>query len=917
LSFLSSPQAVLSSRRRPGWAAVALPMLLSGFAGLAYQIVWTLQLGTWLGHEVAAVLAVVAAFFGGLALGAWGLGRRIARSASPGRWYAALELAIAAWALALVGLMPAAGAALTRLIGVDPAPLVHWAWAFGGPLLLLLPATAAMGATLPAMERVLGRLRDEGYAIGGLYALNTAGAVAGTLAAAFWLAPTWGLNATALLAVALNLACAAAAWAWLREPRPPAASAAADPARPTDRTLRPAAPPGPAADRGRSPLARLALGGLLGIGIEVLVVRVLSQLAENTAYTYALLLAIYLLGTAVGAAAYQRWLARRPDTLRCRSLLISAVALTSLLALGALAAGPALRAALVATFGAGFEAAITAEALLGLAAFALPTVAMGALFAQLAVEARAAGWTLGESLAANTLGATLAAPLFGVLLLPVFGAGALLAAIALGYLALMPAPAWRGGWSWAPAAGAAALLVAGPDLRLVAVPEGGRVLSHADGVLAAVTVTEDAEGVRRLHINNREQEGSSATRVSDARQAWIPLLLHPAPASALFLGLGTGVTASAAALDPELQVQAVELLPEVVQAAALFVPALAGAAAPERWSAGAAAPDGASAGALAPRVRDAGGTVQVRVADARRHVRASTARYDVIVADLFHPARSGSGALFTVEHFEAVRARLAPGGLFCQWLPLHQLDLDSLRSIVAAFLAVHPQAVAVLATHSLDTPVVGLVGRAPGLDWRPEVLQARLAAAQASTALAGLQLDDAWAAPGSVLADADALRRFAGDARPNRDDQPVVAYRAPRLRDRPGDGPRERLHALVEQLQADPAAVFGPPRGAGDAAWQARVAAYWAARDHYLAAGTRVRPAADLQRMLAQVREPLLDTLRLSPDFRPAYDPLLRMAQALRRDDPGAARALLAALHDASPDRPEAGDELRRMGGPL
>ena len=86
----------------------------------------------------------------------------------------------------------------------------------------------------------------------------------------------------------------------------------------------------------------------------------------------------------------------------------------------------------------------------------------------------------------------------------------------------------------------------------------------------------------------------------------------------------------------------------------------------------------------------------------------------MIVADNFHPARSGSGSLYTVEHFEAVRERLADGGLFCQWLPLHQLDLDTLRSIVRSFITVYPEGWAMLATNSLDTPVLGLVARRDG-----------------------------------------------------------------------------------------------------------------------------------------------------------------------------------------------------------
>src|SRR5688500_1930291 len=131
----------------------------SGFAGLAYQIVWTQQSTAWLGHESAAVLAVVAAFFGGLALGALALGSRIERSARPERWYAGCELAIGAWSIVLALLLEPASGALLTLIGPQPAPLWHWSVAFFGTFLLLLPATLAMGATLPAMERVLATTR--------------------------------------------------------------------------------------------------------------------------------------------------------------------------------------------------------------------------------------------------------------------------------------------------------------------------------------------------------------------------------------------------------------------------------------------------------------------------------------------------------------------------------------------------------------------------------------------------------------------------------------------------------------------------------------------------------------------------------------------------------------------------------------
>ena len=112
----------------------------------------------------------------------------------------------------------------------------------------------------------------------------------GVLVTAFWLIPEVGLARTAGLCAVLNLACAGAALTL-------AATA----------PLRPQIPARPAQ---QGVLAVLAATGLLGIGYEVLVVRILSQVAEDTVYTFAILLAVYLVGSALGAAAYQRWCAR-------------------------------------------------------------------------------------------------------------------------------------------------------------------------------------------------------------------------------------------------------------------------------------------------------------------------------------------------------------------------------------------------------------------------------------------------------------------------------------------------------------------------------------------------------------------------------------------------------------------------------
>lgn len=838
-------------------------MVASGFAALGYQIVWTQQSALWLGHESAAVLAVVAAFFGGIAAGALLLSSRIDGSPKPARWYAACEAAIGLWGLALVFLMAPAAGWLLKVAGAPSLPIWQWTVAFCGTFLLLLPATAAMGATLPAMEQVLASLRCRGASIAALYAGNTFGAVLGVLGAAFWLVPEFGLARTAAVCTALNFLCAAAAPRLLSEPAAKLSTTGS-------------AAPGV--------LVLLAVTGLLGIGYEVLVVRVLSQVAENTVYTFAILLAVYLVGTTLGAAAYQRRPFDSAGSERLRGRLLCLLAAACLLGTWSLGGAQTLKAAVLHALGPGMAAALAAEAALAIAALLLPSVLMGALFSHLGTDAHAGGMGFGHVLGVNTLGAAVAPLLFGTVLVPGLGPKFALLLVVVGYLALSARRAGSASMFWATAAATLAVALWGPSLRFVEVPEGGRVVSYQDGALAAVSIVEDADGVARLYINNQEQEGSSATLLADARQALLPLLLHPSPRRALFLGLGTGVTAFSAAEDPLLEVDAVELLPEVVEASAYFRRRFEGSG-----------PN--------PRLR-------LITADARRFVRATEKQYDLIVSDNFHPARSGSGSLYTVEHFNAVQKRLAAGGLFCQWLPLHQLDSATLRSIVRAFIAVYPRSWAMLATNSLDTPVLGLVARREGEGFEVGELGARLAGAATPTSPAEFGIGDVFALLGTFVAGPRSLTRFAGDAPLNTDDHPVVAYRAPRIAYARDSRPRDRLIAVLREVELSPDELVSASQ---DGAWASRLAAYWTARNRFIEAGRDVRPTSDVRRMLAQVREPLLAVLRISPDFRPAYDPLLRMATALGRADVAAARALLTELQQAQPLRPEAGQALRAL----
>jgi len=867
----AAPAATARVRPRHILAVTAIAAL-SGFAGLGYEIVWARMLAVALGHEIVAVLGVVSALFAGLALGSLLLGRRIARSPRPAAWYAGLELAIGLWALCLIPLAPRAGDLVAALVPVDADGLRQWSIAFALPFVLLLPATLAMGATLPALEAVLAPLLAARAAVGRVYAANTAGAVAGTLATAFLIIPALGLSATLLVCAALNFACAALMVAG-------AATPLADGA-PPDRAGPPRVAPDVSRRASRSAswrgLAPLFVTGLLGIGYEVLTVRVLSQILENTIYTFAILLSAYLAGTALGAGVRNR-MARTSDTAALTRTLVTATGLACLAGAALLGVSDDALAGLRAWLPATMEGRLLAELGIAALAFLPPTVAMGALFTQLAQDASDRAGGVGPALAANTLGAALAPILFGPLLLPLIGAKLAFAFIAFAYLLALP-DLRRPSVSAAALLGAAtlALVLAPVSLRLVRIPPGGALLWHRDGVMAAVSVVRNGAGDQYLQVNNHFRMGGSSSARSDQRQAHIPLLLHPDPRRALFLGLGTGATLSAAGDHPGLVADGVELVPEVVEAFALF----------DR---------------SAPQI-GRNGDIRTHVADARRFVRAPGEAYDVIVADLYHPSVDGSGALYAREHFAAVRARLAEGGLFCQWLPLHQLDLATLRVIVRTFLDTFPDASAYLAQFSVETPLIALVGRKAPTTYPADWLARRVADRALGARLSALDMDDRFSLFGLYLAGAEALRAFAGPGRLNTDDRPVVTTQAPRVAYAEADTPADRLVALLAALKADPADLLQP----ADAEARRHLAAYWQARDGYLRMGARTLAAKGPRNLIGDIAPRLVELVRMSPDFEAAYLPVLAMARQLAISDPAAARRLLEALDSANPNRSEA-----------
>lgn len=836
---------------------------LSGCAALGYQLVWTRQFATGLGHELPAAYAVVAAFFGGFAVGGLAFDRAISTSPRPGAWYVGLEFTIAAWALVTLLLGPPANELARTLIGVAPAPARYWVWAFSVPFFALLPATVAMGATLVAAERWFAARRGDPRQLGRVYGWNTAGAAAGVLLTTGLLMPRLGLDGTLALLCAMNVFVAVAALALgagVRQDTAPttAVTTGADAVRGT---------------RGTTTGARLLLAGLLGIGYEVASLRVMAQVFEGTVYSFAAVLAVYLCGTAGGAALYQRY-ARGRDAAHLLALASVALALSCALGSAALFGATTLYRVLRSGFGDTPLGVLAAEITLALPVFLLPTLVMGALFSHLALGARRHDGGIGWALAMNTVGALVAPLVFGVWLYPLLGAKWTLASIALGYLALLPraSPLPR----WLPALPLVAVACLPDALRIVTLRPGETLLDYREGRLASVAVTA-RPGARDLRVNNRYQMGGTDIRALRIQrmQAHLPLLMHPRPERVLLLGVASGVTAGAALAHPHLALDAVELVPETLELLDHFVPD--------------------------NRAPHASSRARLSSGDARRYVRTSTTQYDVVIGDLFHPARDGAGLLYTQEHFAAVRERLRTHGVFCQWLPLYQLDLDMLRTIVRSFQSVFPASEAWLANYDLEYPALALLGAEQPLTFASDAFATRLSdAPEVAADLARNAIRNAVQFAGHRLAGDTALRHFAGTGPLNADAFPIVLFAAPRFTYARGQPPHRTLQAFLERAGGQHALTQDWPSDPD-------VSRYRAARDRYLAvqmrAGTAPAQAAGF-----------IAAAALSGDFTLAYAHVLALAREHATAQPAAVRGWLEALHDARPEVAAASTLLHELG---
>ncbi len=709
-----------------------LAFVISGFAGLIYQSIWSHYLGLVLGHAAYAQSLVLAIFMGGMSLGAW-----LAARHSPGwkgliRAYAVIELLIGVFGILFHKIF----IAYVDISQNSILPALNSDWAAHGyqwvsAAALIAPQCILLGMTFPLLSAGYLRLspHDDGKVLGGLYFSNSIGAAAGALACTFLLLPAVGMPGSTLTAGLLNIVVALITWPLGRVAESVEGVPAPAPAATVGEVMPDSAiTPVKSARRPASPMARFlfaaaAVTGATSFVYEIGWVRLLNQALGTTVHSFELMLAAFIAGLAFGG----NWIRRRgagiADPLSYAGVAQILMGLAALVSLPVFANSFQFVEWMLRALSHTREGYSLFS--IGSAAVAMLVMFPAAFFAgmtlplfTMALLRRGEGESsIGRIYAFNTLGAIVGVflaihvfiPLIGVRLSVVISA---LADIILGMVLLRGMSlGWRRPALLAACVVAVAFsLVVGridPRHQVAGVFRTGT--SHLpdvvdipylrDGKTATVSVSTLNRGAGMIATNGKPD----AALALDLRNApeqdeltmmmagLLPLYLQPKARTVGVIGWGSGLTTHTLLGFPQLtSVETVEIERAMIDGSRHFG---------ER----------VSRAFSDPRSRPV-------IDDARTYFSTKGRKYDVIISEPSNPWVSGVASLFTREFYGFLRGHLNEGGVLVQWVQTYELSDALLSTMVSAIAEEFPH-VRIYLTNTADMLFVASPQELGAPDW--------------------------------------------------------------------------------------------------------------------------------------------------------------------------------------------------------
>lgn len=682
---------------------VWLIFILSGASALIYEVIWMRQLTLVFGSTVFATSTVLTAFMAGLALGSYYFGRKIDETKmSPLKLYAILELGIGGFCIVwplLLSVLTVSYVLIYRNITTEfyTLSLIRFILTFG---ILLIPSTL-MGGTLPVLTRFfVKRLEQLGTNIGILYALNTFGAVIGTIAAGFILIEALGITWSLRVAIIINICVAIVAWVLALQTHKIEEDEEITTVHETTDADEPTEQPRQIQigtwNIQEKTLVLLAIGisGFCALAYEVLWTRILVFFLGSTTYAFATMLAAFLFGIALGSMIFSRWVDRIRQPLIAFGIVQLGIGLFALLLMPAFESLYGITYALQSTFGGSRFWTFFSCFLV----MSLPTFLMGASFPLVTKiytgNTRQLGRSIGNVYAVNTVGSILGAFCAGFILIPLLNIRpsiilAVMLNTTIGFLLVMT------GWQTAKVQktttakqvtqgigiGVPILNIGFAVILLLTLNQplflkstifktqrpGDTVVDYKEEIDATVTTLKDEEDIYRLYVDaNQAADASRWDSPSHRVIAHLPLLLHPNPKRALVVGFGMGLT-SYSITQHGVQVDAIELSKGVISAAREHFAHVNGNIFDSRL-------------------------FNYSINDGRNHILTTEKEYDMISTGIIHPLVSaGSSNIYTADFYHLCKKILTEDGVMCQWVPLHRLPETHFKMIVRTFRHVFPE----------------------------------------------------------------------------------------------------------------------------------------------------------------------------------------------------------------------------------
>jgi spermidine synthase len=660
----------------------------SGFSSLVYEVVWMRHLSLFFGSDVYSAALTLSAFMGGLMIGSLLAGRYADRARSPLIWYGILEICIGGYALFFPNFLNMFAGEYRYIYQIyfAAAPWLYNSFRILVATITLLIPTTMMGSTLPLVVKRFGKHKKIGKYSGFFYSINTFGALGGVLGVGFVLLPYLGIRATTLLACCINILIGSLAilfgLAWRRDEN--------DVEEDSNELSSQVVEANYEHKLEKAGLIGIGLSGLAALALEIVWMRILAQSFSGAVYSFAIMLSCFLFGIYYGSKKISEFVDQQAQPMRLFGFLE--------LFIGVSVAGLGILSYLVPRFFSnllwiltglskgkfGF-ACTAAQFVVSGIMIAIPTILLGATF-PIAVKIctpaiRSIGRGTARVYASNTAGAIVGSLLGGLVLIPAFGNRQSLLMIAAvfvvtGLFLLHKTP----NGVKEPQVAVFVLFFAVLSVGALLLPkqivtnfyfagnEHAQLIYHGEGIAHTVDIIRTPQNVVIMQVNGTlEADTTYSQRRHFILKAHLPLLLHPKPRDVAVVGLGLGITLSATNRHPDVdRIQVIELSPEMVKAQRSL--------------------ESVSGGVLSsPKVH-------VRIDDGRNFMAMSNQQFDMITADPIHPRVSGVGYLYTKEYYEAIKQRLRPDGVVCQWMPMYRISKKSFDVAFRTFVTVFPHA---------------------------------------------------------------------------------------------------------------------------------------------------------------------------------------------------------------------------------